>query len=227
MSQKYDINCLPDFFSVRNKEQIDYAFEGMEDKKCFVFFDNGFKSNNVNVEDKKGELVWDGFLLFLNKSISLKDINNKVNLFDERLVGLQRIDNDKKANDENIRKYIINKLNENNINYELMGDKKIVNGNCITYDMWSTRDKTVLKDAVECIGECDVKYISDDNFSFKISFNKSLNVIFDYNHLGEIILKNDSQLIVSKLLNNDSGLNDKINKIYQSNKINFNLNKLL
>lgn len=223
----YNINYLPDFFSVRDREQIDYAFEEMNDKKCYVFFNNGFKSNTVNTEDKKGELLWDGFLLFLNKNISLKDINNEVNLFEERLVGLQRMDNDVKANSEDIKCYIINKLKENNIDYELMEDEKKVNGNCITYDMWSTRNKDVLKDAIECIGEYNAYYVENDNFNFKISFNKSLNVIFEYNHLGELSLENDKQLIVMKLLNNDSGLNNKINKIYQLNKTNFNLNTLL
>ncbi len=171
--------------------------------------------------------MWDGFLLFLNKNISLKDINNVVNLFDERLVGLQRMENGVKANNDNIKKYIINKLEKNNINYELMEDEKIVDGNCITYDMWSTRNKDVLKDAIDCIGECNAKYVESDNFNFKISFNKSLDVIFDYNHLGEIILKNDNQLIVAKLLNNNGHLNDKINEIYKFNKTNINLNELL
>ena len=166
-------------------------------------------------------------MLFLNKDISLKDINNGVNLYDERLVGLQITDNNAKANSEDIKNYITNKLKENNIDYELMDDEKIVNGNCITYDMWSTRNKDVLKDAIECIGEYNARYIANDNFNFKISFNKSLNVIFDYNHLGELSLKNDKQLIVMKLLNNDSGLNNKINRIYQLNKTNFNLNTLL
>lgn len=48
----YDINSLPDFFSVRNNEQIDYAFEGMENKKCFVFFDNGFTSTYVETNKR-------------------------------------------------------------------------------------------------------------------------------------------------------------------------------
>lgn len=52
MDKKYDINSLPDFFSVRNKEQIDYAFEGMEDKQCFVFFDNGFDSTYVETNKR-------------------------------------------------------------------------------------------------------------------------------------------------------------------------------
>ena len=44
---KYNVNKLPDFFSVRNKEQIDYSLEGLEGKKCFAFFDNGFTSNII------------------------------------------------------------------------------------------------------------------------------------------------------------------------------------
>ena len=39
MSDKkvYDSNKLPDFFSVRNYEQIDYSMEGMSGKKCYCF----------------------------------------------------------------------------------------------------------------------------------------------------------------------------------------------
>ncbi len=44
---QYDTNKLPDFYSVRDFEQIDYSLEGMEGKKCYCFFDNGFTSNVI------------------------------------------------------------------------------------------------------------------------------------------------------------------------------------
>lgn len=37
--KELNINELPDFYSVRNKEQIDYSLEGLENMKCFAFFD--------------------------------------------------------------------------------------------------------------------------------------------------------------------------------------------
>ena len=43
----YDRNKLPDFYSVRNYEQVDYSLEGLEGKKCYAFFDNGFTSNII------------------------------------------------------------------------------------------------------------------------------------------------------------------------------------
>ncbi len=41
--QTYNINYLPDFFSVRNKEQIDYAFEEMNDKYFLIMVLNLIK----------------------------------------------------------------------------------------------------------------------------------------------------------------------------------------
>ena len=212
---RYNINLLPDFYSVRNKEAIDYSFQGMQDKKCLVFFDNGFKSTQVKNKEVIGELVWDGFLLFLNRNISLKDINNGIDLFDERLVALQRMNSNIKANNEETRQYILEKLQSNNIEYEIMGDLNLVSGNCITYDMWSTRNKSVINDAIDCIGKSEVNYFPNDRFKFKISFNKSLDVIFDYEHVGEVVLENNNQVIVIKLLNNNFKLKDKMDDLLE------------
>lgn len=212
---EYNINHLPDFYSVRNKEAIDYSFEGMHDKKCLVFFDNGFKSTKVSDKQITGELVWDGFLLFLNKNISLKDINEGIGLFDERLVGLQRMDNNIKANNAEIKEYIIDKLEKNNIDYELMNDENLVTGNCIRYDMWSTRNNSVINDAMDCIGNASVNYFPNDRFNFKISFNKSLYVAFNYEHVGEVVLENNNQIIVIKLLNNKFKLKDKMDGLIE------------
>lgn len=222
---RYDINLLPDFYSVRNKEAIDYSFEGMQDKKCLVFFDNGFKSTQVEDKEVIGELVWDGFLLFLNRNISLKDINNGIDLFDERLVALQRMNNNIKANNEEIRQYILDKLQSNNIEYEIMGDLNLVSGNCITYDMWSTRNKIVINDAIDCIGKSEVNYFPNDRFNFKICFNRSLDVLFNYEHIGEIQLENDKQLLVIKLLNNKCSMKNKMD-ILKEKEHNISLKEL-
>ena len=44
----YNINKLPDFYSVRNFEQIDYSLEGMSFKKCFAFFDKNAPERYYN-----------------------------------------------------------------------------------------------------------------------------------------------------------------------------------
>ncbi len=104
---EYNINKLPNFYSVRNLEQIDYSLEGLEGKKCYAFFDNGFTSNILEGNKRDMRFVWDGFLLFVDYNITLDDIRNGVDLFDSRLVALQRTNLlRKKFNTEEIREYI-------------------------------------------------------------------------------------------------------------------------
>ncbi len=60
-NMEYNINKLPDFYSVRNLEQIDYSLEGLEGKKCYAFFDNGFTSNILEGNKRDMRFVWMAF----------------------------------------------------------------------------------------------------------------------------------------------------------------------
>lgn len=210
MDKKYDINCLPDFFSVRNKEQIDYAFEGMEDKQCFVFFDNGFDSTYVETNKRDIKYIWDGFLLFVDKDISIEDIKNGVNLHDARIMALQRTRYFDKANTSDVRNYILEQLQNNNMKYSIMPDKNEVSGYPAKGDMWSTRDETVLNDAIDCIQDGMATFYPLSSFAFNIKFKETKLPVFNYVHNGGIVLNNEEQFILIRILDNDNVLSDYI-----------------
>lgn len=181
---KYDINKLPDFYSVRNFSQIDYALDGVEGMKCYNFFDNGFKSNIIESNKRDIRFVWDGFIMFVDPSIQLEDIKNGVSLYNARIVALQRTDLfGKKFNGQDVRRYIMKKLLEKNIPVVVMEDKKTVDGYPSKCDLWSTRDKAVLVDAVSCTGNGNAYYFKDASFNYEIEFNKSLIPNFLYKHM--------------------------------------------
>ena len=207
MNKKYDINCLPDFFSVIDKKQIDYAFSGMENKKCFVFFDNGFTSTYVETNKK---YIWDGFLLFVDKNIDIEDIKKGINLHDARIMALQRTSYFDKANTSNVKEYILKQLQDNNIKYFIMPDKNEVSGYPSKGDMWSTRDETVLNDAIDCIQYGTATFYPLSEFNFKIEFSETKIPNFDYVHKGSIVLENEKQAILIEILDNNV-LSDYIN----------------
>lgn len=211
---KYDMNKLPDFYSVRNYEQIDYSLEGLEGKKCLAFFDNGFTSNIIEPNKRDAKFIWDGFLLFVDKETTLDDIRNQVNLFDSRLVALQRTDLlGGKFNDLEVRSYIINRLEEKGIPIQMMRDHKEVNGYPSKCDLWSTRDASVLLDATDVTGKGDAYYFQHSDFHFNITFNSSNLPEFEYQHKGAIVLKGANETAISRLLINNKNLQEEVKKI--------------
>lgn len=197
---KYDITKLPDFFSVRDYEQIDYSFEGMEGTKCLCFFDNGFTSNIIE-SNRNMRFIWDGFLLFVNEETTIDDLKNQTSLYNNRLVALQRTNRlGKKFNDEETRSYIISKLQKQNIPFEIMPDFKEVTGYPSKSDLWSTRDFSVLLDAIDCVGDGNAYFFKNDNFMFEISFNKSNIPSFVYSHKGAIVLHGKNSTAISRLI---------------------------
>lgn len=215
---KYNINKLPDFYSVRNYEQLDYSLEGMEGKKCFMFFDNGFKSNIIEPNKRDIKFIWDGFILFTDKDISLNDIRNGVDLFDGRLVALQRTLKGK-FNTNDVRSYIANKLMSQKIPFEIMTDINLVDGYPSGCDLWSTRDYSVLVDAIDCVGEGNAYYFKNNDFNYKITFNNSKLPEFDYKHNGAIVLRGENSTAISRLLLNDTNLHESLEKIIGEDRV--------
>ncbi|MCI8460672.1 MAG: hypothetical protein HFE81_04675 [Bacilli bacterium] len=217
---QYDTNKLPDFYSVRDFEQIDYSLEGMEGKKCYCFFDNGFTSNVIEPNKRDIRFIWDGFILFTDPSISLADLRNRVDLYDERLVALQRTDVlGTKANTGDVRNYILKKLQEKNIPYKILEDKKEVSGYPSKCDLWSTRDCSVLLDAIDCVGEGKSYYFKNADFSYTINFNSSNIPNFTYSHQGALVLRGESSTAISRLICNDKQLQEKIEDIVGTEKL--------
>lgn len=217
---KYDVTKLPDFYSVRDYAQIDYSFEGMEDSKCFCFFDNGFDSNVIEPNKRDIKFIWDGFLLFVDKNTTIDDLKNQKSLYTNRLVALQRTNRlGKKFNNEEIRKYIIAKLKEKNIPFEIMPDFKEVNGYPSQSDLWSTRDFSVLLDAIDCVGEGNAYFFKNDNFMFEISFNQSGIPSFVYSHKGAIVLHRENSTAISRLIFNNEELKTILEQNFDEEKI--------
>ncbi len=217
----YEANKLPDFFSVRNVEQINYSFEGMEGKKCFCFFDNGFNSNVIEGNKRDIRFIWDGFILFTDKSYTLEDLQNGVNLYDSRLVALQRVNlMSKKANSLEVREYIINLLDEKNISYEIMPDKHIPIGNYPSKcDLWSTRESAVLLDAIDCVGNGDAYFFKDNNFMYTINFSDSKIKPFIYSHKGALVLRGENSTAISRIIEYNSDLQEQLMDIIGEDKL--------
>ncbi len=216
---EYSKIFLPDFYSVRNKEQIDYSFEGMENKKCMLFLDNGFVSNIIEPNKRDIRFVWDGFLLFVDKDISIDDISDGIDLFDQRLVALQRMSaKGEKSNSGEVREYIMNKLTDMGIPYEIMPDTKEVDGYPSKCDLWSTRDEAVLVDAIGATGNGDAYYFNDDSFEYTITFDKTPIPNFHYVHKGAIVLRGENETAISRLVNNDTDLQSYIEGIMGNGK---------
>ncbi len=216
----YDINKLPDFYSVRNFEQIDYSFENMEGKKCYCFFDNGFSSNVIEPNKRDIKFIWDGFVLFTDSDITLNDLQSGINLYNSRLVALQRTNViGEKFNNENVRNYIVTKLKNHNIPFEIMLDRKLVDGYPSKCDLWSTRDSSVLLDAIDCTGNGSAYYFRNEDFRYEISFNQSNIPTFSYSHLGAIVLKGENNTAISRLLYNNNDLLNYLNKIIGSKQL--------
>ena len=217
---KYDVNKLPDFYSVRDFEQIDYSMQDMEGKKCYCFFDNGFTSNVIEPNKRDIRFIWDGFILFIDKNISLEDIRHGIDLYDSRLVALQRTNLlGKKFNNDDVRNYIISKLQEKNIPFELMYDTKDVSGYPSHCDLWSTRDLSVLIDAIDCTGLGDAFYFRNSDFKYDITFNESKLPTFSYSHLGAIVLRGENSTAISRLICNDKMLQEYLDKTIGSDRL--------
>lgn len=213
-------NRLPDFYSVRNQEQIDYSFDGMEGKKCFLFFDNGFTSNIVEPNNRDMRFIWDGFYLFVDQDTTLSDIQSGIDLYDSRLVALQRTNVlGNKSNNREVREYIVEKLKEMNIPFEIMNDANLVDGYPTSCDLWSTRDMSVLIDAMDTVGEGKAYYYQSSFLKFKISFNESGIPTFTYNHNGALVLKGSDTTAISRLVENDENLKSILENIIKDNKI--------
>lgn len=205
----YDINKLPDFFSVRNYDQIDYSMEGMEGKKCYCFLDNGFSSNIIEPNKRDIKFIWDGFILFTDPTTTLEDIQNGIDLYNSRLVALQRTNVlGKKANTEEIKEYILKKLEENNNSIEIMEDKKDVSGYPSKCDLWSTRDSSVLIDVIDNVKEGESYYFKNADFHYSITFNKSNIPSFNYSHQGALVLRGENNTAIARLICNDKNLQE-------------------
>lgn len=217
---EYNKNYLPDFYSVRNKEQIDYSFEGMENKKCLVFWDNGFASNIIEPNKRDMRFIWDGFLLFVDKDISIDDISNGINLYDQRLVALQRMSvRHEKSNDDEIKEYIKNKLEGMAIPYEVMPDKRDVDGYPSQCDLWSTRDESVLIDAMGASGDGDAFFFKDALFEYRITFNETNIPDMHFEHKGAVVLRGENEVAISRLISNDKDLRSYLEGIIGCEKI--------
>ena len=59
----YECEKLPDFYSVRDIDQINYSLQDMENKKCYLFLDNGFSSNVI--EPNKRDIKFGMALCYL------------------------------------------------------------------------------------------------------------------------------------------------------------------
>lgn len=216
----YDRNKLPDFYSVRNYEQVDYSLEGLEGKKCFAFFDNGFTSNIIEPNKRDIKFVWDGFLLFVNQETTLEDIRKGTDLWDTRIVALQRTNLlGKKFNGEETRKYILDKLTEKNIPVEIMEDKKEVDGYPSSCDLWSTREESVLIDAMDCTGVGDAYYFKSSDFNYRITFPFSNLPDFYYQHQGALVLKGENSTAISRLILNDNNLQSHLESVIGEDKL--------
>lgn len=217
---EYNNNYLPDFYSVRNKEQIDYSMEGMENKRCLLFFDNGFVSNIIEPNKRDMRFIWDGFLLFIDKDISIDDIKDGINLFDQRLVALQRMSvRGDKSNSQEIRDYIISRLEELGIPYEVMPDKRDVDGYPSKCDLWSTRDESVLIDAIGATGDGQAYYFDDALFDYVIKFGTTNIPDMHFNHKGAVVLRGENETAISRLIDNDKNLKSYLEGIVGKEKI--------
>lgn len=211
---------LPDFYSVRNKDQIDYSFEGMEGRKCFLFFDNGFKSSIIEPNNREMRFIWDGFYLFVDEKTTVDDLKNGIDLYDARLVALQRTSvRGLKSNDINVRNYLLKKLEDMNISYEIMNDVNLVDGYPTTSDLWSTRDTSVLIDAIDTVGEGEAYYYQNAPFEFKIKFAESGIPALLYKHDGALVLKGKDEKAISRLIDNDENLKELLSNIIKDHKI--------
>lgn len=215
-----NINELPDFYSVRNKEQIDYSLEGLENMKCFTFFDNGFTSNIIEPNKRDIRFIWDGFLLFVNQDVTLDDMRLGTNLWDARLVALQRTDLlGKKFNDSDIREYIMSKLEEKEIPVEVMPDKKEVDGYPSKCDLWSTREEDVLIDAIDVTGKGDAYYFKNSDFDYRICFPVTSLPDLYYHHHGALVLKGENSNAISRLILNDQNLQGHLENVIGEDRL--------
>lgn len=215
----YNINKLPDFYSVRNFNQLEYSFEGMENKTCYLFFDNGFSSNLISTNTRDIKFIWDGFLLFVDSSISLDDIKNGVDLYNERIVALQRTNYFSYFNNSEVRNWIINKLNTLQIPFFLMPDTNRVNGYPSSCDLWSTREASVLLDATSTTGDGNAYYFYNPIFEYNIKFNITQLPDLLYRHNGALVLKGNSSNAIIRLVENDFNLKEQLENIIGEEKL--------
>lgn len=215
---QYDLNKLPDFYSVRDIDQINYSLEDLEGKKCFAFFDNGFTSNVISCT-RPIKFIWDGFLLFVDDDVTLEDIRNNVNLYNSRLVGLQRTSFSKKLNNIEMRKYILNQLLDKGIPTQIMPDTQLVDGYPTKCDLWSTREASVLVDATECTGKGEAYFFKDSYFSFTITFPESNLPDFNYEHNGAVVLNGENSTAISRLICNNQSLREYLENVIGTEKI--------
>lgn len=217
---RYEYEKLPDFYSVRDIEQINYSLQGMENRKCYLFLDNGFSSNIIEPNKRDIKFIWDGFMLFTDPEITPDDIKNGTDLYDARLVALQRTDVlHKKSNNFEIKNYIITKLQEKKIQYEIMPDTKIVDGYPSKCDLWSTRDFSVLLDAIDCVNQGQAYYNGNTDFHFEITFNQSGFPNFLYSHYGALILHGNDSIAIARLINHNKQLRETIENVIGTHKL--------
>ncbi len=218
--RRYECEKLPDFYSVRNQDQINYSLEGMENKKCYLFLDNGFTSNIIEPNKRDIQFIWDGFLLFTDSEITPEDIQNGVDLYQARLVALQRMSLlHQKSNSPEVKHYIIEKLQERNIPYEEMPDTNYVDGYPSQCDLWSTRDFSVLLDVIDCVSDGQAYYNGNSYFRFEITFPQSGFPNFLYSHYGAVILHGSDGTAISRLIHHNKQLRDTIENIVGTQKL--------
>lgn len=158
--------------------------------------------------------------MFTDVDVTLEDIQNGINLYNARLIAFQRTNViGEKFNNDNVRNYILTKLKNQNIPFEIMPDTKLVDGYPSKCDLWSTRNASVLLDAIDCTGNGNAYYFKNENFRYEITFNQSNIPIFLYSHLGAIVLKGENNIAISRLLCNDKNLLNSLNEIIGSERL--------
>lgn len=179
-----------------------------------LFFDNGFASNIIEPNKRDIKFIWDGFIMFIDNDITLEDIRNGMNLYDSRIVALQRTNLvGIKMNTLEVRQYIIAKLQEKNIPFEIINDTKEVSGYPSQCDLWCTRDLSVLLDAIDCIGTGEAYYFQNPNFKYEISFNQSELPTLVYSHLGAMVLRGENSTAISRLILNNQKLQEYLENV--------------
>lgn len=94
-----------------------------------------------------------------------------------------------------------------------MNDKQEFNGYPSKSDLWSTRDTSVLTDAMNCIGSGKAYFFKNANFEFKISFQDSKLTEFNYKHNSAIVLKGENSIAICRLITNGINLQTYLEKL--------------
>lgn len=158
--------------------------------------------------------------MFVDSNITLEDIRNEIDLYNGRLVALQRTNLlGQTFNNNEVRQYIIGQLKNKSIEFEIMQDTKQIDGYPSKCDLWSTRDTSVLLDAIDCAGLGNAYFFQNTDFRYEISFNKAKIPDFVYSHLGAIVLRGENNTAISRLIHNNQNLQNYLQTVVGSENV--------